>query len=95
MAEKPNAGLRASKKNELAKPLHIQRLEAALDIGPFMSYMNKVLGKDNSSDSDTTGSDSHLTEEEMCQGDKIIHGVVTTKEGMYYNLTFQIMLFTF
>lgn len=82
MAEKPSAGLRASKKNELAKPLHIQRLEAALDIGPFMSYMNKVLRKDNSSDSDT-GSDSHLTEEEMCQGDKIIHGVVTTKEGMF------------
>jgi chromatin-remodeling ATPase INO80 len=38
----------------MAKPLHIQRLEKALDLGPFMKYAESVLSKndeiENSSD---------------------------------------------
>lgn len=38
----------------MAKPLHIQRLEKALDLGPFMKYAESVLSKNdeigNSSD---------------------------------------------
>lgn len=38
----------------MAKPLHIQRLEKALDLGPFMNYAESVLTKnddfENSSD---------------------------------------------
>lgn len=30
---------------EMAEPLHIQRLEAALDMRPFMSYVRETLAK--------------------------------------------------
>lgn len=31
----------------MAKPLHIQRLEKALDLGPFMKYAESVLSKND------------------------------------------------
>lgn len=33
--------------NKMAKPLHIQRLEKALDLGPFMNYAETVLSKND------------------------------------------------
>ncbi|GLG99213.1 Putative DNA helicase Ino80 [Gryllus bimaculatus] len=67
---------------QLAKPLHLRRLERSLDVKPFLSYVENIfntpLGEDdNSSDSE---SETQLTENEESKGDKIINGITTTKE---------------
>lgn len=36
----------------MAKPLHIQRLEKALDLAPFMKYAEQVLSKNDDLDED-------------------------------------------
>lgn len=59
----------------LAKPLHIQRLEAALDMGPFMAYAQDFLSQPLSS-----SDDSDIEEEVPGQSGKI-SGVPTSKEG--------------
>ena len=47
----------------MAKPLHIQRLEKALDLGPFMKYAESVLSKNDDfqeeSDDDETAQRRH------------------------------------
>lgn len=43
---------------QMAEPLHIQRLEAALDMKPFMSYARDVLSRPLSSPDDTEAEDS-------------------------------------
>lgn len=49
--------------SKMAKPLHIQRLEKALDLSPFMKYAESVLSKNdeigNSSDDDGIKRDNH------------------------------------
>ncbi|XP_011184936.1 chromatin-remodeling ATPase INO80 isoform X2 [Zeugodacus cucurbitae] len=47
----------------IAEPLHIQRLEAALNMRPFMEYARKVLSQPLSS-----GDDSNATEDDEPQG---------------------------
>lgn len=68
------------KRSEVAKPVHIQRLEAALDVRAFVSQVEKFLHSDGDSNSDND-SDAKSIGNEMSKGDKIMHGVVTTKQG--------------
>lgn len=51
----------------MAKPLHIQRLEKALELGPFMKYAESVLSKndDNSSDFDDEGVKHQFVNKEL------------------------------
>lgn len=81
MAEKPITPTKSLRKDDIAKPLHLQRLEAALDLRPFMSFMDKVFEKDESAKEDSSSEDSQISEDDLSQGDKIMHGVVTTKDG--------------
>lgn len=68
------------KRHEAAKPVHIQRLEAALDVRPFVAQVEKILNLDEDSESDDD-SDAKSVNNEMSKGDRIVHGVVTTKQG--------------
>lgn len=43
--------------NAIAKPLHIQRVEKALNIGPFMKYAQNILTQTTIDDSDSQDSD--------------------------------------
>lgn len=69
------------KRHEVARPIHIQRLEAALDIRPFVNQVEKILNSDGGSDSDDDSLGKSMPNE-MSKGDKDMHGVVTTKQGM-------------
>lgn len=62
----------------LAKPLSIQRLEASLDINPFVSYAEEILSRPLSSGED---SDSDINTELLAPGDKVVNGIVTSKFG--------------
>ncbi|KAJ0172326.1 hypothetical protein K1T71_012299 [Dendrolimus kikuchii] len=67
------------KRHEVAKPVHIQRLEAALDVRPFVAQVEKILNSDGPTENDDD-SDTKSTYNEMSKGDKLVHGVVTTKQ---------------
>ncbi|XP_026735915.1 chromatin-remodeling ATPase INO80, partial [Trichoplusia ni] len=67
------------KRHEVARPVHIQRLEASLDVRPFVSQVERILNSDGASDSDDD-SDAKSIGNEMSKGDRMIHGVVTTKQ---------------
>lgn len=67
------------KPHEVAKPLHIQRLEAALDVRPFVAQVERILNSDGPSDSGDD-SDTKSTFNELSKGDRLVHGVVTTKQ---------------
>lgn len=56
--EQQNGAGSSSHLPQMAEPLHIQRLEAALDMRPFMSYARDVLSRPLSSPDDTEGEDS-------------------------------------
>lgn len=64
------------RKHELAKPVHIQRLEAALDVRHFISEVEKVLNTDGESDSDDSDSKEDIYENK--RGLNVL-GVGTTK----------------
>lgn len=68
------------KRHEVAKPVHIQRLEAALDVRPFVAQVEKILNSDGPPENDED-SDTKSIYNEMSKGDKLVHGVVTTKQG--------------
>lgn len=59
----------------MAKPLHIQRLEKALDLGPFMKYAESVLSKnddiENSSDDEGVCRDTYQDKESMFNSENI------------------------
>ncbi|GBP42676.1 Putative DNA helicase Ino80 [Eumeta japonica] len=92
MTEKPMVAKTTLTKHEVARPLHIQRLEAALDIRPFVGHVEKILNSDDGSDSDND-SDAKATVHEMSKGDRLVHGVVTSKQERHsdrmrlYNLS--------
>lgn len=65
--------------HETAKPAHIQRLESAVDIRPFVTQVEKFLNSDGVTDSDDDSDKS--TVNETAKGDKAIRGVRTTKKG--------------
>ncbi|XP_011206736.2 chromatin-remodeling ATPase INO80 [Bactrocera dorsalis] len=57
------AAAQPNNQRRIAEPLHIQRLEAALNMRPFMEHAKKVLSQPLSS-----GDDSNATEEDEHQG---------------------------
>ncbi|KAL4717058.1 hypothetical protein ACJJTC_016945 [Scirpophaga incertulas] len=67
------------KRHEVAKPVHIQRLEAALDIRPFIRQVEKILNSEEEADSEDDSETKSMCNE-MSKGDKLVHGVVTTKQ---------------
>lgn len=82
MAENALVGKTELRRQEVARPLHIQRLEAALDVRPFVSHVEKILNSAGDSGSEDD-SDAKSTGNEMSKGDRILHGVVTTKQGKH------------
>jgi hypothetical protein len=85
MTEKTVVGKSVLKRHEVAKPVHIQSLEAALDVRPFVSQVERILNSDDDIESEDD-SDAKSIVNEMSKGDRIIHGVVTTKQGQYKQL---------
>ncbi|XP_045779214.1 chromatin-remodeling ATPase INO80 isoform X2 [Maniola jurtina] len=79
MSEKTLIGKPVLKRHEVARPIHIQRLEAALDVRPFVNQVERILNSDGGSDSDDD-SDNRSMAIEMSRGDKNMHGVVTSKQ---------------
>lgn len=75
------------KRHEVARPVHIQRLEASLDVRPFVAQVERILNSDVASDSDDD-SDAKSFGNEMSKGDQMIHGVVTTKQGKWLILLY-------
>lgn len=63
----------------IAKPLHIRRLEASLDINPLLNYANNFLTQPLTSSDE---SDSDVNETILKPGDKVINGIVTSRNGM-------------
>lgn len=68
------------KRHEASKPVHVQRLEAALDVRPFVAQVERILNSDGPTESEDD-SDAKSISNEMSKGDRIVHGVVTTKQG--------------
>nr|CAD7459848.1 unnamed protein product [Timema tahoe] len=68
---------------EMAKPLHIQQLENALDVRPFLAYVEHIINTpitdESSSDSDF---ESRLNEDELVKGSRIINGIKISKDGV-------------
>nr|CAD7431166.1 unnamed protein product [Timema monikensis] len=66
---------------EMAKPLHIQQLENALDVRPFLAYVEQIVNTpitdESSSDSDF---ESRLNEDELVKGSRIINGIKISKD---------------
>lgn len=63
----------------MAKPLYIQRLEASLNVEPFMSYAQEILSQPLSSSED---SDSDVNTDILAPDEKIMNGIVTSKCGI-------------
>lgn len=64
---------------DMAKPLYIQRLEASLNIAPFMCYAQDILSQPLTSSED---SDSDVNTEILAPDDKLMNGIVTSKCGI-------------
>ncbi|XP_028159742.1 chromatin-remodeling ATPase INO80 [Ostrinia furnacalis] len=79
MNEKAVVGKTVLKRHEVARPVHMQRLEAALDVVPFVSQVERILNSDDDSDSEDDPEFRYITSE-MSKGDRLVHGVVTTKQ---------------
>lgn len=62
----------------MAKPLYIQRLEASLNIEPFMAYAQEILSQPLSSSEE---SDSDVNTDILAPDEKIMNGIVTSKCG--------------
>lgn len=62
----------------IAKPLHLQRLEAALNVGSFMQYAQNIISRPLSS-SENSDSDDNYDQSEG--GYRVVNGVVSTKRG--------------
>ncbi|XP_063241370.1 chromatin-remodeling ATPase INO80-like isoform X2 [Bacillus rossius redtenbacheri] len=79
MSQDTSMGVR---RGELAKPLHIQHLEKALDVEPFLSYVEQIFNTPLTSDGSSSDSeaDVQLTEAELARGSRILNGVKTNRE---------------
>lgn len=64
----------------MAKPLYIQRLEASLNIEPFMTYAQEMLAQPLTSSED---SDSDVNTNILAPDEKITNGIVTSKCGKF------------
>lgn len=74
------AGGQSSSRQRLVEPLHIQQLEASLDMGPFMLYAQNLLLRPLTSSED---SDSDLNADILAPDDKLMNGVVVSKRGTF------------
>lgn len=79
------AGFNMQHEHTMAKPLYIQRLEASLNIEPFMSYAQDILSHPLSSSED---SDSDVNTDCLAPGEKVLNGIVTSKCGTNFCLKF-------
>ncbi|XP_052754026.1 chromatin-remodeling ATPase INO80 [Galleria mellonella] len=79
MTENSAVGKTTLKRHEVARPIHIQRLEAALDVRPFVNQVKRILNLEDGTESEDD-SDVKSAVNEMSKGDRIVHGVVTTKQ---------------
>ena len=77
-----------SGEQQMAKPLHIQRLEAALDMRPFLSYAKKMLSKSltSSEDEDDDDSSDDSDSDSSSNGNirnyrKLAYGLKVSKQG--------------
>lgn len=77
----------SSVEQQMAKPLHIQRLEAALDMRPFMLYAKKMLSKsltsseDEDDDDSSDDSDSDSSSGNIRNYRKLAYGLKVSKQG--------------
>lgn len=62
----------------LAKPLNIQRLEASLDLRPYLTYAQDLLARPLSSSEESDFDDDTET---STPGDRILNGIFTSKCG--------------
>lgn len=72
-----------------AEPLHIQRLEACLDLGPFMKYAQEILSRPLTSSDD---SDSDVNPEILGPGDRVMNGVVSSQSGNEISLQYRLLV---
>lgn len=76
----PNAiGFNLNHGQAMAKPLYIQRLEASLNVDPFMAYAQEILSQPLSSSED---SDSDVNTDILTADEKTMNGIITSKCGM-------------
>lgn len=78
MSDKNSLGFKSHHGQTLAKPLYIQRLEASLNITPFMSVAQEMLSHPLSSSDD---SDSDVNTDILAPGEKVLNGIITSKCG--------------
>lgn len=69
----------------MAKPIYIQRVEASLNIEPFMSYAQEILAQPLTSSED---SDSDVNTDILAPDEKLMNGIVTSKCGGFQTESF-------
>lgn len=80
MGDSPGSTMARANGSALAKPLHIQRLEACLDMTMFMEYARNLLSQPLSSD-ESSDSDENLQDIVFKERNK--NDITTSKEGEY------------
>lgn len=78
-----SAGYNLNHDHNVAKPLHLQRLEASLNIEPFMVYAQEILSHPLTSSEE---SDSDMNTDCLAPDEKISNGIVTSKCGKYNSI---------
>ncbi|KAI5644843.1 DNA-binding domain-containing protein [Phthorimaea operculella] len=79
MSEQSVAGKSTLKKHEVAKPVYLRRLEASLDVTSFINECEAIASIPVNTDIEEDP-DIIAMENEMSTEDKIIHGVVTSRQ---------------
>lgn len=69
-----------SSSKKFAKPLHLQRLEASLDMGPFMAFAHKMLSQPLASSDSDTDDEEHENDGVRRAGGRF-KGINGSKEG--------------
>lgn len=78
MTESKNSGM-SYRGQTLAKPLKMQRLEASLNIDPFVAFAQEIMSNPITSGED---SDSETNADFLAPGEKVVNGVVSSALGM-------------
>lgn len=66
--------------DEVAKSLYLQQIEQATDMRHFLAEMGRVMKSSSESDDDSD-SDDDMPKGKRSKGDRLLNGVLTTKEG--------------
>lgn len=75
-----SAGYNVHHEHNVAQPLHLQRLEASLNIEPFMAYAQDILSHSLTSSED---SDSDMNTDCLAPDEKVSNGIATSKCGKH------------